>query len=331
MNNGRGITAEKLQLSALLLVIVSPLVSLVTFHGLVYPYITSKVLCWFFLVELLGILSGILIWFGRPDIRELLRNPVRCGFLLYVGVLLITAVTGENFSGSLWGLLERGDGLIFYVHLAAFVVLAAVVLRGPRDWRTLMQSMVVAGALSALFGIAEAVGIPRRPGEPWVRVGSVFGNPNHLGHFLLFGIFFALALLGEHARAVFALGGSGRQRWARLVRTWQCWWYVGVLALQGWGLALTGSRGTSLALVAGLGVAGGLVTVRRMLRRQRRSATLLWSAGVVMVVAAVVVTLGRFDVVGQLRPFFNYSLHPDGTAARRLAIWQAGFDALPER
>ena len=256
---------------------------------------------------------------------------MRWGLLLYVGVLVATALTGENFSGSLWGLVERGDGLVFYVHLVAFVVLAGVALRGPGDWRALLQSVVAAGVLCALVGIVQAAGIPRRTGEPWVRVGSVFGNPNHLGHFLLFGIFFALVLLGEHARSVFALGRSARKRWVSLVRTWQCWWYVGVLALQGWGIAMTGSRGTSLALLAGLSVAGGLVAGRRMLRRERRRVTLLWSVGVVVVVAALVIGLGRLNVVGQLQPFFNYSLHPDGTAARRLAIWQAGFQALPER
>ncbi len=310
---------------------LSPLAAVVVFPRFPYPTITSKVLLWSVVVEALAVVCGLWIWLAATDRANTRLNLVHWGLLVYVGTLLLTSVMGENVSGSIWGTLERGDGLMFYLHLAAFVYLTTLVLHSAKDYRRLLQSFVGAGGFAVVVAVGQAATMGYRPDMPWVRVDSVFGNANAYGHFLIFSIFFTFVLLGEHIQSVIARHPARGIPWMRLLRTWQPWWYGGMLLWLGYGVALTASRGTSLGLLVGLAVVFGVLVGQQMVRAARRIKILGWSLGVLAAIALVAFALGQSSLKGQLQPFFNYSLDADGTAARRLAIWQAGLDAVSQR
>lgn len=159
---------------------------------------------------------------------------------LFGVIVLLTSITGENFSYSFWGNYERMDGVFSWLHYWAMIVIAASVLREKRDWMVLLSFSVGAALLMAGYGFLQKAGVeslgPLTIYETNLsRITGTIGNPAFLAVYLLFNVTFGLLIIIEQAI----------NRWWRVI--------AGIAIIPIFvAYIMSGVRGAFIGLVAGV-------------------------------------------------------------------------------
>ncbi|MBI5457033.1 O-antigen ligase family protein [Candidatus Kaiserbacteria bacterium] len=219
--------------------LVSPAVlPLVYADGLLYPYVTLKML----LVRTLGVsvlaLFAYLVLSSRPLYWGRLRNIAAWVPATILAVAYVTSLTGIDFYHSFWSTFERGDGLLtmtvvgilFYVTLlCADTTLIRRIVGAVVVVATLVSLYTVLQWVQAIIGVdLPLIEVPRG------RFGATLGNAAYLASYLGLTLFLACALAWEHFENVRA-------------RTTLRFLYASV-GLQLTAILLAATRGTLLAL-----------------------------------------------------------------------------------
>ncbi len=210
----------------------------------------------------------------------------------------------------LWALVSilaigthTGELLTWARYLSYFLLIPAVglVATPPRDRRIILWALVIAGVGSSLYGFYQYVNPSimydtfKTSATIQVRIYSTFDNPNFFSEFLLLTICGSIALFGLYWK---------RSRAA-------CATIVGALLIQLLALFLTYTRGSLIALAAGL-VVGVLVFRPKLLAP----------------LAALIV------VVGALPPVFSRMMgvfSGDGSTMFRIGLWKAALTAIAQK
>ena len=318
--------------AAILLVTASPLVVV---PGVLFPYVVGKVTWARVCTEVaLGLWLLLLVARGgAPRAGTLSRWPpggswVLVAFGVWLGVSVVCGLAGVGPGRSLWSTYERMQGLVGLAHGFAFVVVSALVLRGPGDWRLLFGCSLATGTAICMWGLATSHGLLDLSGAEGPRLSAGFGNPTYLGGYLAVNALLGVGLLWEHplaGRSVEdARGRSPRRRaWLRAV-------VVGGIALHVWALWLTAARGALVSLVVGAAVLLAMLPRMGGLGRVALASLLLVGLGV----GAGVVT-GTADPV--MEPdsmparLIGIGLPEDTSAKRRLAALGVGLRGFAER
>jgi O-antigen ligase len=223
----------------LYLVLLTPLL---VWSGFLQPYITAKVLGFQFLVDLLVAAAFILMLLENRRQRgktDLFFSPLFVALAAFLGYSLLSACLGTDLSLSLWGLIDRQDGLVLLLHFFAWAALLAwfcrcespdkaggnIFLSERGDIRAYMGFsfwVSVAAALWALRDsevfhdgvirpLLELLASPTRP-------GGVFGNSLALGPYLAFHFFLGLYFITGKAAAAASQSRGGAEPLAGLRR-----------------------------------------------------------------------------------------------------------------
>ena len=324
----------------LALVLLLPLVAA---PDTVYPYTVGKALYARGLIAVAFALWAVLA-VHRPAWR-----PPRSTLLVLLGLWLaagvVAAVFGVSPRRSVWSYYERMQGLFDMAHWVAFAVMAAAVLRTPRDWRAMLAFGQVAGLAAAAAAIVRAH-VPEWIGAEPLRAGSqvsgTMGNPAFLGAYLqavalLASGFLVRSLRLGRRRAAASEEPSGRAG----LRAWAaCGFHAATLAAALWGLALAGSFGAAAGLVGGIAF-GALALGVAAASHRARVAALAAVAALALAGAVAGGALAWRAVEGPsgVPPAFDNALlrrlgsgHAlTVSAGSRLDNWRAGFDAFLER
>lgn len=180
----------------------------------------------------LALVGAGLFWLLSP--RKQLSTPQHLLLLGFLPILMFSSIANGWMGGALVQLEDFGPVVL------AFCVLSAA-LTSPRRVRLVMATFTVCAAVLSLHGIEQAelgtgwTGVELSQGTRIQYVG-IFNDPNDLG--MLFVMCVPMALY---------LAYSGRSGMLR-----RAFWFTaaGVLV---YGIYLTDSRGTLLALLAALG------------------------------------------------------------------------------
>jgi tetratricopeptide (TPR) repeat protein/O-antigen ligase len=205
-------------------------------------------------------------WIGRQPERWALVAAATLG-----AVAVLSTIGSPVRTTSLWGRNFTDLGYELYSFLSFLIIFFAVAMRvrSESQVRRLLIAFVVAGTIAAMYGMGQRYGWdPIGSGENASRIFASFGNPIHLGSFLVM-----TAVLTP----VVALSEGRRSRYL--------WLAVGALALGVQLIALwyTGSRGPWLGYAAGVVAFVGIGLVwldRRTL-----------SQGLAVIAAAVVIAI----------------------------------------
>lgn len=138
------------------------------------------------------------LWFRShaPHVRIPL-SPIGKFVLLYLGVLILTSITGVDPAYSFWGSLDRMGGVLTWLHLVLVFFLAVHILRSPSDWVRFFSFSTLVALAIALVHLLSLAGVSI---IPEARGGSTFGNSSFLAVYLLFHFFFALYVAGEQSK-----------------------------------------------------------------------------------------------------------------------------------
>lgn len=249
------------------------------------------------------------------------RHPIIFFFLLYVGAFAIATAFSIDPFISFWSSSYRTMGLLHLLHFAAWLVVAAGMLKSWKHWKValILSSFVALGA--DIVAIVEWL----QAESDVVRVHSFFGNSLYLAQFLTLHVFIAGML------------------WSKASKIWEWYAYILLFLIHVFGLALTVSRSAVVAIAVAF-FAGAMLFVSSSSSRKTRSYAIIGLA------LAVVIAVGSFayfhsrgsDWVHEHLPFTlarivypsptinNDSLIEDQLADRD-NLWRIAIEAFAQR
>jgi O-antigen ligase len=267
----------------LYLILLTPLLVWTAF---LQPYVTAKVLAFQILVELIAAAALILIFLGDSPKRGKTHpffSPLFVSLAGFLAYSLLSAGFGIDLNLSLWGIIDRQDGLVLMLHFLVWAALLAWFchgeegnatkpigfLSGKGNIHSFMYFSFWISVVVALSALRES-GVTIKGGvQPLlellsspVRPGGVFGNSLALGPYLTFHFFWGIYFLITGAplnrvRSMFQRNIRGRiLRYASSGAL-----AVGEILLL-LVLAAGQSRGVILGLIAGIIVFCALFTIR---------------------------------------------------------------------
>jgi O-antigen ligase/tetratricopeptide (TPR) repeat protein len=203
-----------------------PFIVLIVVNDLFFPFITGKNFAFRIIIE---IIFGAWVVLALLDARFRPRwSWIVGGFGALLAVLLISNTLGAHPPTSFWSNFERMEGYVTLVHLFMYVLVAGSVLRTTQLWGWFWHISLLAASYVALDGLQEYA-------ENSSRIQGVLGNAAYLAIYMLFHVFVALYLFVRNTNIAARVG------------------YALLAVLFAYVLLQTGTRGTAIGMVAGLG------------------------------------------------------------------------------
>src|SRR5229473_325638 len=103
-----------------------------------FPFITGKNFMFRIVVELMS--AALLILAYRDASYRPRKSWMLIALCIFVVVLTIADIFGENFYHSFWSNYERMEGLIGHLHLLAYFVILSVMLTTEKLWERFFQA-----------------------------------------------------------------------------------------------------------------------------------------------------------------------------------------------
>ncbi len=231
-----------------------------------FPYIVGKNFAFRVVVEIM-LAAYLVLAFVDPAYRPR-KSYILGAFAVFLGIITLAAIFGENPTKSFWSNFERMEGVITYLHLFAYFVIASTVLTVRNMWRTYLNFHLFAGVIMALYALSQLSGA-----ADGFRVDGRLGNSSYLGIYAFFNIFIAIFFMARES----------------FTTTWEksrVAIYGAIALLQIAVLIYTGTRGAVLGLVVGLGLATLLIAVFERERKVLRKVVISIS-GVIFVILTI--------------------------------------------
>jgi len=156
---------------------LSPLVLLLVFSNLLFPYITSKQLIFNILMEFL-LFFWLMLVIKYPQYRPR-RSLITYGLIAYFLALLISSFVGVDFNLSFFGNAERMLGWFHLIHFFIFYLIIITVWRELADWRRFFDLVIAVSVFIVFYGLKQ--------GAP----ASLLGNAAYTAALMLFALGFA--------------------------------------------------------------------------------------------------------------------------------------------
>ena len=247
----------------------------------------------------------------------------------YAGIavaLLLSTVLSIAPQVSWNGSYLRAHGTLYEMCLLAVLVAQCVGLRRPAQLQRLLDTIVLAATITALYGILQHFGLdPAEWGKSFLadRVSSTQGNPIFLGAYLV------LTLPVTIARAFQLLrGGSARGRQLAYAVL-----HVVSAAAQLQAIWFTGSRGPWLGLAAGLLF---MAICHAAAVNNRKALFALFGLGVVSLLSVLVLNMPNGPLkslrdkpyLGRIAYLWDATNRTESSTNLRLETWQRAQAAL---
>ncbi|MDP3784893.1 MAG: O-antigen ligase family protein [bacterium] len=169
---------------------VVPFIPLYISKVLFFPFITGKAFLFRIIAEVVFAAWVFLAVFW-PEYRPR-KNAISLAMGFFVLVVVLATIFAASPSRALWSNFERMEGLLAYLHLAAyFLVLFAVFTK--RDWVWFANLFVLAGLGENFYALFQKLGYLASP-QGGFRVDGTVGNPTYLAAYLTFVSFVSLFL-----------------------------------------------------------------------------------------------------------------------------------------
>lgn len=227
-----------------------------------------------------------------------------------LAILILATIFGENPYRSFWSNFERMEGLVTFLHLGAYFLVASSVINTKTLWRRFFQTSLLASVGIVFYALVQVFGkLAIHQGS--VRVDATLGNATYLAVYTLFQIFFAVYLV--------ATSSSRFEKWFYSL--------IGLANL--FVMYKTATRGTILGLLAGVLIFGALSAWRG--RGQVRKIALS-ALGVVALIIVLFFGFRHSDLVTNspvLSRFASISM-TETTTNSRFLIWQMSLQGFKE-
>ncbi len=296
------------------LMFVIPFLSFWISKSMFFPYISGRNFAFRILIEI-----AFALWLGLIFLNKEYRpklTPILLAILAFVAVIGLADLLGVDPYHSFWSRLERMEGYMIVLHLAAYFLVLASVFRTKKEWLQFFNLFVIAGILVSSYGVLQVLGLKEAIQGGNFRIDGTIGNPTYLAAYLTLVITLALVLLA-----------NTMSRAAK-------YFYGVVIVFNLVIMFFTATRGVTLALV--LAVPLFLVLYLffdRTPGEQRFRKMVLWILVAAVLLPAVLWLLRGTNLVQNnavLSRLTSISLG-ERTIRSRFAIWGLGWQAFKER
>lgn len=205
-----------------------PFIVLIVANDLFFPFITGKNFVFRIVVEII-FAAWVLLALLEPMYRPR-WSWIAGGFGIFLVVMFFANALGAHPATSFWSNYERMEGYVTLVHLFMYFLVLGSFLRVTQQWTWFWHASLTAATVVALNGLAEYAD-PEITG----RVAGMLGNASYLAIYMLFHIFLLFYLFVRNPNVYMRLA------------------YVALFALFAFVLLQTGTRGTAIGLVTGMG------------------------------------------------------------------------------
>ncbi len=285
-----------------------PFLVFIVSGSMFFPFITGKNFSFRIIVEVMTALWLVLALFDaryKPP-----KNWVLAMLAIFVGVVALSSVFGENFYRSFWSNYERMEGLVTYLHLFAYFIILAGTMKTEKFWNWLFNTSLFASVIVAFYGVFQLWGILQT--HQGNRLDATLGNASYLAIYMVFHIFLAMALFYR-------------------VKDFRKWIYFFIIVLESFVLYHTATRGAILGIIGSLLISWILIAILSSNKKSRLvHASLL--AGMAIIIAGFLF-LKTTDFVKNspvLNRFAGISL-TETTTESRLTIWKMSWRGFKEK
>lgn len=281
------------------------------YTGMFFPYITGKN---FFFRIAVEIISALYIVLAMLDARYRPKfSPVLWAVAATLSALVISTILGVDTYRSFWSNFERMEGLISHLHLAAYFLVLASVLKTELEWRRFFYAISASGALMAIYGYLQAFDISSISVQSGLRVDGSFGNASYMAIFMLFNVFIAVYLFLTESK-----------NWLKYI--------FGALVLFGIPVVfLTATRGAILGLVGGFIIMAALFSFLMKDRRVRTASIVVVLSVVIVISVFLLVQNKEFVSKNYVLSRFANLTFAERTIQSRFTIWAMSFEGFKER
>ncbi|TSC96820.1 MAG: hypothetical protein Athens071426_144 [Parcubacteria group bacterium Athens0714_26] len=293
---------------------IVPLIPLLIFRSLFFPFITSKAFVFRIIIEIIFALWVALAIFYKEFRPKKNYLPLVIGGFIFV--VTLATIFGVNPARSFWSNFERMEGLITYLHLFAYFLVLGNVFK-KKDWFVLFNLFVFSGLVENIYAFLQKLGkIPSPQGG--FRVDGTIGNPAYLAAYLIFILGFCIFLLlnSKEKTVRYFYGGMS----------------LFTLAI----IYFTASRGPALGVLGGLVLAAIMYLI---FKKNETDKDKLYKKIILSCLAALtLVTGGIWGLKDQkfvqnspvLSRLTSLSFN-EKTVKSRFAIWKMSWQAVKER
>lgn len=281
-----------------------------------FPFIVGKNFAFRIVVEIM-FSAWIVLAYIDPAYRPK-KSYLLAAFAVFVGVITLSAIFGENPVKSFWSNFERMEGVVTYFHLFAYFIVASTVLTVRNLWRPYLNLHLAVGVGMALYAVLQWAG-DLTIVQDGARVNGTLGNAAYLGTYALFNVFLAAFLL---VREGFTTTGE-RVRVSI---------YGSIVFLQIFVLYHTATRGAMLGLLAGAGLTTLLIAIfERNNKVMRNSAIGILAALIILVGGFVAMRDAQFVKESPVLSRFSAISLTEQTTKSRFMVWNMAYQGFKER
>ncbi|MFA5047525.1 MAG: O-antigen ligase family protein [Patescibacteria group bacterium] len=167
---------------------------------LFFPFIVTKTVAFNISVEVM-FLAFLLLSLLDKNYKIRLNLTVIL-MLVYLGILTLASLLGNDFYHSFWSNNERSDGILLLGHLFLFVVVLTSFIRTTKEWLYVLDIFLAASFCVSIVALDQyfAMTFPGQwldhflPSSNGARLAATIGNAGYVAGYMIFGVFISLFL-----------------------------------------------------------------------------------------------------------------------------------------
>ncbi len=292
------------------LTVATFLVPLIVIPGsFIFPFIVPKALAFRMLVLCqLGVF--LTAYYAHNSDLKIRPTAVSWAVLAFALSFTLSTFLGTDVHHSLWDNHERMLGLFTVLHYVIYFFILSTIFRTKDVWHSLLRLFLAAGSVVMLIGLLQKISPNFLLNNGSARVSATLGNAIYLGAYGIFLFFVSLYFFFLEKK----------------------WWYLVGSLLAFTGILISGTRGSVLGLVAGLGT---MMTVYFLTLPKEQNKARKWlgsfAIGLVLVFGVLFAfrhtnTVQSLPAVGSL---VNTTI--SGTASTRLMAWKIAIESWQDK
>lgn len=280
-----------------------------------FPFIVGKNFAFRIVVEIM--LSAWVVLAAIDPAYRPKKGYIFWSFVALLGIITLSAIFGQNPAKSFWSNFERMEGVITYLHLFAYFIVASTVLTAQNLWKKYFNLHLAAGAIMAIYGVLQWAG-DLTIVQDGARVNGTLGNAAYLGTYAFLNVFIAAWM-------------ASRENFSTTAGRVRVGIYSAIIILQTFVLYHTATRGAVLGLIVGVGITALLVAIfERQQKIIQRSAMGVLIAAVLFVGGFMAVRNAEFVRQSPVLSRFAAISFTEQTTKSRLMVWDMAFQGFKE-
>ncbi len=279
----------------------------------IFPFIVPKILLFRSLVTLMigcYILLLLINWEEYKPKFSLLNLALS----IFLASFAVSTFVGVDPYHSFWDNHERMLGLFTIFHYVAYYFICSSIFKNWSDWSRALKVFLSAGFMVMFVGVLQHYKSGLLLNQDTARVASTLGNSIYVGGYGLFLTFVAFLLFIKEQNKIW--------KWLEVA--------AGILGIVG--MFFSGTRGSMIGLVAGMGVAVlGYIIVLRDFPRTRKILAGVAVTGVLVISLLYVFRQSSFVLsIPTVNRTINTSFESIKNSPRWIA-WEVAFESWKER